>query len=499
LGEALAAFEAETAFRFRHGLLRDAAYEATAKRLRARWHAAFGDWLQARVGARLPEYEEIVGYHFEQAHRYLTELGPLDEQGRTFAARGAARLRSAGGRAAGRGDARAASNLLLRAAALLADNDHERAETLIEASEALMLAGDFQQAAWAADEVEAAAQGLDDDRLLHRARLERVWRALQVDGPAWSTAHGARTVDEAIAVLTTQGDHRGLARAWRVKAMVGPGAHRGAVAAEACAVSALHAARADDRAQEIDALSMMLVSSALGPDTPEVYGRRRGEAMRRADEGGELLASMNATDALLAAMAGRFDEARQLYRRATAILADLGQAIPLANIHVFFAYYVEALAGDWAGAEAQVRAGYEIVERLGERTVLSCAAGRLARALEELARWDEVERYVAIADGAAWIDDYDAHASLRAADALLHAHRGDAAVAVARAAEAVAAADTADDLNLLGWTLETQARVLEMAGRPDAASPALERALDVYRRKGNDVAAARAAALHAGP
>ena len=203
---------------------------------------------------------------------------------------------------------------------------------------------------------------------------------------------------------------------------------------------------------------------------------------------------MDAADAVFAAMTGRFDEARQSYGRSQALLSELGLTVPLANVHVFFAGYAETLAGDWACAEAQMRTGYEIVERLGEQTVLSSAAARLALVVEELDRWDDAERYISIAAETAWVGDFDPQALGGAAQALLHAHRGDAAVAVARAAEAVAAADTADDLNVLGWTLETQARVLETAGRPDAARPALERALDVYRRKGNDVAAARAAA-----
>ena len=45
---------------------RDAAYEATAKKLRADLHEQFADWLERR---RRPvaEYDEILGYHLEQA------------------------------------------------------------------------------------------------------------------------------------------------------------------------------------------------------------------------------------------------------------------------------------------------------------------------------------------------------------------------------------------------------------------------------------------------
>jgi hypothetical protein len=38
------------------------------------------------------EYEEILGYHLEQAHRCLAELGPPGERGRELARRAAGRL-----------------------------------------------------------------------------------------------------------------------------------------------------------------------------------------------------------------------------------------------------------------------------------------------------------------------------------------------------------------------------------------------------------------------
>ena len=65
----------EDAFRFRHLLIRDAAYEAMPKELRAELHERFADWLD-QIG--LAEQDEIVGYHLEQAYRYRAELAPVD-------------------------------------------------------------------------------------------------------------------------------------------------------------------------------------------------------------------------------------------------------------------------------------------------------------------------------------------------------------------------------------------------------------------------------------
>ncbi len=67
----------DDAYRFRHLLIRDAAYDALPKATRAELHERFADWLTTR-GADLVEQDEIVGYHLEQAARYKAELGRPD-------------------------------------------------------------------------------------------------------------------------------------------------------------------------------------------------------------------------------------------------------------------------------------------------------------------------------------------------------------------------------------------------------------------------------------
>src|SRR6185369_1089118 len=60
-------FPEDEGFRFRHLLIRDAAYESLPKATRAELHERFADWLATH---QLVERNEIVGYHLEQAHRY---------------------------------------------------------------------------------------------------------------------------------------------------------------------------------------------------------------------------------------------------------------------------------------------------------------------------------------------------------------------------------------------------------------------------------------------
>ena len=66
----------EDGFRFRHLLIRDAAYAGLPKATRADLHQRFAAWLEDR-GTDLVELEEILGYHLEQAWRYRDELGRM--------------------------------------------------------------------------------------------------------------------------------------------------------------------------------------------------------------------------------------------------------------------------------------------------------------------------------------------------------------------------------------------------------------------------------------
>ena len=102
----------EDAFRFRHILIRDAAYDALPKAARAELHQRFlTAWLEEH-GADLVELDEVLGYHLEQAVRYKAELGQSDDALSERAGKG---LAAAGRRALWRGDDRAAARLLERA------------------------------------------------------------------------------------------------------------------------------------------------------------------------------------------------------------------------------------------------------------------------------------------------------------------------------------------------------------------------------------------------
>ena len=82
----------------------------------------------------------------------------------------------------------------------------------------------------------------------------------------------------------------------------------------------------------------------------------------------------------LHAMEGRFELARSLYERSKAIRTEMGQEFQLAGLSMF-AEEVGLLPGDVDWAERELRAGYEALERMGEKGIRSTTAGSSAHAL----------------------------------------------------------------------------------------------------------------------
>jgi class 3 adenylate cyclase/tetratricopeptide (TPR) repeat protein len=70
----------EDAFRFRHLLIRDAAYDALPKAVRAELHERFANWLEERGAGFVVELDELLAHHLERAYGYRLELGAGDEK-----------------------------------------------------------------------------------------------------------------------------------------------------------------------------------------------------------------------------------------------------------------------------------------------------------------------------------------------------------------------------------------------------------------------------------
>ena len=175
-------------FRFRHQLIRDAAYEGMPKELRAGLHERFADWLEARPSAFPVIIDELLGYHVERAVRLRRELGETDEATATLASRASAHLGAAGLRAAQRDDPAAASTLFERATTLVGTDDAPRGALLPALGASLFEAGRIPEAVAILDE---AIERAPEARLDARARIEREFVRLESEASA-ATAHARR-------------------------------------------------------------------------------------------------------------------------------------------------------------------------------------------------------------------------------------------------------------------------------------------------------------------
>src|SRR6266511_2883032 len=164
----------EEAFRFRHTLIRDAAYQSLLKETRAELHERFANWLQDALGERAGEVEEILGYHFERAYRFRSELEPAGEW-QELATRAGDHLATAAERALLRSDMPAASTLFSRALELLPDDWPERGDLLLDLATALREQGGWAQARDCLDNIHSLPDGgtsyLSARLKMHETRL----------------------------------------------------------------------------------------------------------------------------------------------------------------------------------------------------------------------------------------------------------------------------------------------------------------------------------------
>ena len=235
-------------YRFDHVLIRDSVYDGLLKRTRATLHERFVRWADRVNGDRATEFEEILGYHLEQAHRYLTELAPADERVLALGADGARRLASAGRRAFVRGDMAAAANLLLRATSLLPPLDRTRLELFPDLGEALLQLGELAQAESLLEDAVATAELAEEPALAANARLVQLLVQLLAGETDGWTGEATAAAEQAIELCEQAGDDVGLARAWRLLAWIHGKACRYGAAADALARATEHARAGRGRA-----------------------------------------------------------------------------------------------------------------------------------------------------------------------------------------------------------------------------------------------------------
>jgi len=478
-------------YRFHHHLVRDTVYAGLLKRARANMHVDFVRWadkVNAERGRAL-EFEEILGYHLEQAHRYLGELGPLDEKAHEIGRDASRRLASAARRSFARGDAHAAENLFRRAIALLKEDDPLRLPLLPQHADVLLELGKFEEAKVLVDDAHVLAESAGDVRVRATADLVRMHARLDTaEAGSWSDAT-AKLTTEIIPLLEKEGAHAELARAWRLIALTMQIAGALGTASEAILKVVSHARTAgDDRLLARSALG--LTFTALYGPTPVDQALQQCEEfvsgqMRDRQVQGLIMCKL----AQLRAMKGEFENARTMYRQARAMLDDLGQTVDVSTTS-FDLGMIELLAGDPAAAERALRADYDALVQLGATYVISTMGAGLARALRAQGRDEEALALTRSSEAAAHDDDVEAQVLWRAVRAPIVARAGQLAEAQALAQAAHEKARETEMPSLRGFALTELASVLQLAGRSEEARAALEEAMAIYDQKGDIASAA---------
>jgi len=465
----------DDAFRFRHLLIRDAAYDALPKAERADLHQSFASWLEQH-GDELVELDEILGYHLEQAWRYRSELGSPDDPELMLAAR--SRLEAAAHRALLRDDSAAALNLIERGLALMPEGEiHLLLE--VDRLHTLFFGGQIQLAYEGAAQLfeRAVASG---DRIAERAAaIERGMLAGYVE-PEGATNRLERLIEEALPELEEAGDlfalyvaHFGRGTIAHIRGRMDDAREAfdlGSVVASRIGLPHLHA--------------WLLAYRAAGRfhgTTPLVEVLAWG-AEQEANGFTHPVLEIDCVFAL--GMLGRFDEARARSNALQAELEERGASVALALALGMQAPETERLAGDPAAALEFSKRGCAMLEKSGDRSWLSTALGFQGQIHYELGDLDAAFEAARRGAELGASDDARTQMLVRGVQAKVLARRGRFDEAERLAREACEIADTVEMSVAKGEAYEDLGHVLYLAGKTADADRAVEQAVELYDAKG---------------
>jgi class 3 adenylate cyclase/tetratricopeptide (TPR) repeat protein len=483
------------AYRFRHMLVRDAAYDAMAKSTRAELHELYAGWLDETSGDRIDEYEEVLAHHLERAYRLRVEVGPSDERVDALGHRAGTRFAAAGRRAAARGDMPATVKLLGKAADLMPRADERRLELLPHLADGLFQAGEIDRAHSVLAGMLHSARGMGSEVLEARALLEQYTWQLVTD-PMATTGDDLRAVAEnAVRVFEEHEDDENLAAALEALAI----AHRlvtGDIGAmlEAAERGLTLAQRAGSWPAAVSSAANLAEALVMGPTTCDL-ALGRLESLVDSFEGEPMAqAALDLKTALVLAMLHRFAEAHERLAGSSGVFEDLGQnrwAAEAAHTRGVITWW----EGDPVAAEPSLRAAHGFFRSRGEASDAALFAADLAQVLCDLDSFDEADE---LARGIA--REMPAYAlepqiGWRRAMARARARRGAVAEAEDLAREAEAIAARTDFLCVHAGSLLDLGEVLHLAGRNREAAETVRRALERSERKGDRVGARRSRSL----
>jgi len=369
--------EREGFWRFRHGLVRDVAYDSLPKRERLRLHL--------RVATRLSEdpemssrYPRSIAYHLEQAARASLDLNPAD---RSLAERAVEALARAGDQALETSQARAAADLYERALSLAGPEREwglREARILAGLGEARYWLGEFEAAV--SPLTRALEIGGTDPQI--RADASRFLGDIELSIRG-NPERAGKLLDRALAAARELGDPWTLARTLLVAGWA-PYWRNDKQKAREMFEEALAVARANregDPWAESRALSMVATLVEDVGDQEEALALS-SEALAIAETSGDRFSVAVARESVGNALRriGRLNEALPHLNAAVDAFRELGARWELASA-LTSRGILHRVAGRIDQAVKDLREAYRLCRELKERGIVTWTASQLAMAL----------------------------------------------------------------------------------------------------------------------
>jgi predicted ATPase len=305
----------EPGYRFRHGLIQEAAYDSLLKADRRRLHRMVGEALEARLGDQRDEQAPILGLHFERAGDVERAVDYL-----YIAGRQALRQRATS----------EARDLLDRAAAMLDDApetpefERRRIQVAIDRASAGVLAASLDADLAILSDAVGRAERLGDERLLGLVYAREVG-TIMLRG--WVLGPGAQraAVARALEIGQRLGDPEILALPLAIHGMqlIHDGQRREAIPALAEAVDLLERFLVNEAS--FYAFTLALTHAELGAFETAWRVADRGQEL--ADRSGDpkALADADIFRGIMLSMQGRYEEAIKFARRGGERAESIGE------------------------------------------------------------------------------------------------------------------------------------------------------------------------------
>jgi class 3 adenylate cyclase len=473
----------DRAFRFRHLLIRDAAYDSLPKATRAELHERLARALEV-AAPDLMGLDELAGWHLERAIGYRRELGREVSGELTEAA--SEHLYTAGLRARERCDVMAATNLLERARLLAPEADIRRARIGLDLAEQLIDAGEVDPV----DELLTEAQRHPEaDALTALTRLELMTHVR----PPGTTRAIESQLPGMLEHFSRVGDERALARTHILACDLYWMKARATPATEELRLAAEHARKAKDEGLRERALASYVATLRYsGLDAHTISERL--DAIERERPGPYLAAAVEMGRSAVAGLEGRADEARRLVHSAADRFRSLGNAKTVAGIEQDTGHLELSLGDPGAALEALQRSD-AILARLGERSSRSTTQAFLAQAHWRLGSVDAALAALELAEELGGTEDVGTMIETHRVRAEMALAGGDGEAAERWARSAVDQAFATDALVDQAASKLALARVLAGLERPEEAVAEARAALELFLTRGDRPGANQTRAL----